>query len=167
MTQDQAAKMILQEMIAGNMIFPKYQNIISSKIKQAIGVGFDIGISYHSDNHQKPIAMINNKGVTIETFEGARKASIMTKISHGNISSAANGKRQTAGGYYWKYLHKNNKMTNANKPSSPASAMAQAQIDKDQLLPKRELKPLNNSKCGIDNPCCFGVHNTDYGLNSI
>lgn len=52
----------------------------------------------------KEVAQLDKDGNTIEIFLGVREAGRRTGINQAHISSVANKKRKTAGGFYWKYI---------------------------------------------------------------
>lgn len=43
-------------------------------------------------------------GATVDTFESAAAAALVTGVNKGSISAAAQGKRKTAGGFGWRYV---------------------------------------------------------------
>lgn len=55
------------------------------------------------DANSKPIEMLSKDGVLLKTFTSAREAEIELKISHSHISQCCYGKRQTSGGYCWRF----------------------------------------------------------------
>jgi len=60
---------------------------------------------YHSNN--KPVIQLSKDGEPIKEFISQMAASIELGISHSKISLCANGKRETTGGYKWKYKKDN------------------------------------------------------------
>lgn len=56
-----------------------------------------------NSNASKPVAQCTLSGEFIEQYPSAREAARQTGISHKHISSCCNGKRQTTGGYRWKF----------------------------------------------------------------
>lgn len=55
------------------------------------------------DGNSKAIEMFSKAGNLIRSFRGARDAEVELGISHSHISQCCHGKRQTAGGYMWKF----------------------------------------------------------------
>lgn len=57
------------------------------------------------ENHYRPVAMIyENKIISI--FRSIQDASNIMKIPQQNIGDNCRGNRNSAGGYYWKYINK-------------------------------------------------------------
>lgn len=54
----------------------------------------------------KKIAKYKN-GILIETYKSVSDAVRKTGLMQGNISSCLTGKRNTCGGFQWKYIHQN------------------------------------------------------------
>lgn len=55
------------------------------------------------DGNSKQIDMYSKNGEYIRTFRAARDAEVELGISHSHISQCCHGKRNTAGGYVWKF----------------------------------------------------------------
>ena len=65
--------------------------------------GVNKGRFNERNKSSKPISMYNLNGEYIRTFSCSREASRVLNIDQGSISKAANGIRNKAGGYKWKY----------------------------------------------------------------
>ena len=52
----------------------------------------------------KPIEQLSMEGTRIATWTGAREASAKLGIEYKNISAVCRGKRNSAGGYKWRFL---------------------------------------------------------------
>lgn len=65
-----------------------------------------------SDEHKRKIGIGNSKAISmysldgsfIRTFNSAREAEVELGISHSHISQCCNNKRNTSGGYKWKFV---------------------------------------------------------------
>lgn len=55
------------------------------------------------DGNSKPIDMLDRSGVLLRSFRSARDAEIELGISHSHISQCCHGRRESAGGYKWKF----------------------------------------------------------------
>ena len=55
------------------------------------------------DSNSKAIKMYDKDGNYISYFRGARDAEIQLGISHSHISQCCHGRRNSAGGYIWKF----------------------------------------------------------------
>lgn len=55
------------------------------------------------DGNSKQIKMYAKDGTFIKSFRAARDAEVELGVSHTHISQCCNGKRNTAGGYIWKF----------------------------------------------------------------
>ena len=58
----------------------------------------------------KPVAQYTKDGILIKVWSSQSEAGRQLGISCGNISSAAQGKYNTSGGFVWKYVENKNKM---------------------------------------------------------
>lgn len=54
-------------------------------------------------SNSKPIEMYSKGNDYIRSFDSARDAEIVTGVSHSHISQCCNGKRNSAGGYIWRF----------------------------------------------------------------
>lgn len=59
-----------------------------------------------SEGRYKPVAQYHLTGSLFRWFRSAKDAQQITGISHGDISVCAHGKRQTAGGFVWRFFEK-------------------------------------------------------------
>ncbi len=55
------------------------------------------------NGNSKPIEMLTKDGVVLKHFKSARDAELSTGISHSHISQCCNGKRNSSGGYCWRF----------------------------------------------------------------
>ena len=55
------------------------------------------------ESNSKPVSMYSKNGVLLKTFPSARAAEVLLGISHSHISQCCNNKRNSTGGYLWKF----------------------------------------------------------------
>lgn len=55
------------------------------------------------EGNSKPILMCSKSGELIREFQSARDAEVELDISHSHISQCCHGKRNSSGGYVWKF----------------------------------------------------------------
>lgn len=55
------------------------------------------------DGNSKAIEMLDKDGSLLRRFRGARDAEVELNISHAHISQCCHGKRNSAGGYLWRF----------------------------------------------------------------
>lgn len=72
-----------------------------TKIKISNGVKNSYTPEKYKSKYNKPINQFTKDGIFIKCWNSSWDAMISTKISH--INDCCNGKRNTAGGYIWKY----------------------------------------------------------------
>lgn len=53
--------------------------------------------------NSKPIEMLSKDNVVVDSFLSAQEAERVTGISHSHISQCCNGKRNSTGGYMWRF----------------------------------------------------------------
>ena len=61
------------------------------------------GLKKSAESRSTPVNQWDKQGNFIQTFNSAKQAANNTNIPNANICSVLNGKRQTAGGYYWTF----------------------------------------------------------------
>ena len=55
------------------------------------------------DGNSKPILMFSKDGALLRSFQSAREAEVELGISHSHISQCCHNKRNSTGGYVWKF----------------------------------------------------------------
>lgn len=55
------------------------------------------------EGNSKPIDMLSKNGEYIKSFKSAREAELEMNISHSHISQCCNGRRESSGGYKWRF----------------------------------------------------------------
>lgn len=55
------------------------------------------------DGNSKAIEMLSLDGIVIKRFNAAHEAEVELNINHSHISQCCHGKRQTTGGYMWRF----------------------------------------------------------------
>ncbi|WBC28431.1 intron encoded nuclease [Rhodobacteraceae phage LS06-2018-MD05] len=104
MNQEIAISKIMSEIKERHLISSYADFDIKYYLNLAVAIGYDIGRNKRPKN-KKRIGQYNKDGSFIQSFESAREAERKTFIGYGNISSCANNKRKTAGGYIWKFIN--------------------------------------------------------------
>ena len=87
-------------------LIQKYGETCAEAIEEGIHYAFGLGFDYGRlrQDTQKKIAQIDPKtGKIVRVWNGLKKASKETGASRAHIRNVANGKRNTARGYSWKY----------------------------------------------------------------
>ena len=102
MDREECLKRITKDMVDSKAVPPYYIERMQLYLSMAYGIGYN-----HSSSKRiktKPVGMYNSRGSLLERYPSVAKASIDTGIERTNIAQVARGDRETAGGYYWKYL---------------------------------------------------------------
>ena len=81
-----------------------HETLINEATNYAFGIGFDYG--RRGQDQQQKVAQIDPEtGKTLKIWAGMSLASRTLKINRHNIRTVAQGKRNLAGGYVWKFIN--------------------------------------------------------------